>query len=56
MSAFGHAHFEVEEMTVLGDRAFVKRRYTWRDGHGRGVDLMRVRDGKISESFVYVNG
>lgn len=53
---FPNAHFEVEEMTVLGDRAFVKRRYTWRDGHGRGVDLMRVRDGKVSESSVYVKG
>ncbi|HET9649179.1 MAG TPA: nuclear transport factor 2 family protein [Microlunatus sp.] len=51
-----NAHFEIEELVTIGDRAFVKWRYTWPDGHVRGVDLMRTRDGKITESLAYVKG
>jgi ketosteroid isomerase-like protein len=50
------ALFEVEDMNVAGDRAVVRWRYTWADGHVRGVDLMRVRDGKVTESLAYVKG
>src|SRR5262249_46599435 len=46
-----NAHFDVEELVTVGDRAVVQWRYTWGDGHVRGVDLMRVRDGKVTESF-----
>ncbi len=51
-----NARFEIEELVTLGDRAIVKWRYTWQDGHVRGVDLVRVRDGKVSESLAYVKG
>jgi hypothetical protein len=38
------------------DRALVLWRYDWVDGHVRGVDVMRVRDGKVVETFAYVKG
>jgi uncharacterized protein (TIGR02246 family) len=50
------AHFEMEEVVTVDDRAFVKWRYAWADGHVRGVDVMRVRDGKVAESLAYVKG
>jgi uncharacterized protein (TIGR02246 family) len=51
-----NASFIVEELTTFGDRALVKWRYSWGDGYVRGVDLMRVRDGRVSESLAYVKG
>jgi ketosteroid isomerase-like protein len=56
-----HAHFEAEDQTFAGDRAVVAWVYTWRDesgtvGHIRGVDLFRVRDGKVAEKLSYVKG
>jgi len=52
------AIFESEEMIVLGDRCVVRWVYRKvRDGqpwHLRGVDVFRVRDGKIAEKLVYV--
>lgn len=50
------ARFETEELVVVGDRAVLKWRYTWGDGHVRGVDLLRVRDGRVAESLAYVKG
>ena len=50
------AHFDIEELSTVGERAIVKWRYTWGDGHVRGVDLIRVRDGKVPESLAYVKG
>lgn len=51
-----NAHFDEEELIALGDRCVVRWRYTWGDGHVRGVDVMRIRDGKVSEKFSYVKG
>lgn len=55
-----HARFETEEMFVAGDRAVVRWIYRWtRDGvpgHVRGVDVFRVRDGKVAEKLSYVKG
>jgi uncharacterized protein (TIGR03086 family) len=53
--------FETEESVVLGDRAVVRWQYSWREpsgdrGHVRGVDVLRLRDGKIAEKFSYVKG
>lgn len=50
------ARFTMEEVTTFEDRAFVLWRYDWADGHVRGVDVMRVRDGKVVETFAYVKG
>jgi uncharacterized protein (TIGR02246 family) len=50
------AHFDLEELVTAGDRALVRWRYSWGDGHVRGADLVRVRDGQICESLGYVKG
>ena len=54
------ARFDAEEEFAAGDRCVVRWVYHWvRDGepgHVRGVDLFRVRDGKVAEKYSYVNG
>lgn len=50
------ARFETEEVFTGGDRAVVRWRYDWGAGHVRGVDIMRVREGKVSEKLSYVKG
>ena len=55
------AAFEFEEEFGCGDRAVVRWLYRWVDtsgvvGHLRGVDLFRVRDGKVAEKLSYVKG
>src|SRR5262252_5086022 len=51
------ANFTVEEQFCGDtDRAIVRWRYDWGDGHVRGVDVIRVRDGKVCESLGYVKG
>ncbi|MCC6453425.1 MAG: nuclear transport factor 2 family protein [Caldilineaceae bacterium] len=55
------ARFESEEIFATGDRCVVRWIYRWTDegnnrGHVRGVDLFRVREGKIAEKFSYVKG
>ena len=38
------AHFDAEEMIVMGDRAVVRWRYSWGTGHVRGIrSLPRAR-------------
>ena len=56
-----HASFETEEIFVCGERGVVRWRYTWIDqagvsGHVRGVDVLRTRDGKVTECLSYVKG
>ena len=48
--------FEAEEIFAAGDRVVQRWRYSWDGGHVRGVDVFRVRDGKVSEKFSYVKG
>ncbi len=55
------ATFETEELVALGDRAFFRWVYRWTDrdgkhGHVRGVDLVRVSEGKVAEMLAYVKG
>ena len=50
------ARFETEEMVVAGDRAVVRWRFDWGSGHVRGIDLFKVRDGKVAEKLSYVKG
>jgi hypothetical protein len=37
-----------------GDRCVVRWRYDWGKGHVRGVDVIRLRDGLIAETYSYV--
>lgn len=50
------ASFDTEDQFAAGDRAVVRWRYSWGDGHIRGVDVFRVRDGKVAEKLSYVKG
>lgn len=54
------AYFAAEEIVGAGDRAVVRWRYSWTnaegEGHIRGIDLFRVRDGKVAEKLSYVKG
>ncbi len=55
-----HARFETEEMFGAGDRCVVRWVYHWikdgTPGHVRGVDVFRVRDGRVAEKLSYVKG
>jgi len=53
--------FETEEVFVCGQRVTALWRYSWLNadaspGHIRGVDVFRMRDGKIAEKLSYVKG
>ena len=51
------ARFFVEEQFTAGaGRAVVRWRYDWTDGHVRGVDIVRIRNGRLAESLAYVKG
>ena len=54
------AVFEAEEVFAAGDRCVVRWIYRKvKDGkpwHLRGVDVFRVRDGKVAEKLAYVKG
>jgi ketosteroid isomerase-like protein len=53
--------FTEEEMFVCGDRGVLRWRFGWRDddgteGHVRGADVVRFRDGLVAEKLSYVKG
>ena len=52
-------HFEPESIIARGDRGEIRWRLVWGPDHVnsvRGVNLMRVRDGRIVEAQGYVKG
>jgi ketosteroid isomerase-like protein len=54
-----NAIIDIEELYGCGDRATMRWRYRWGDStdeYVRGVDVYRVRDGKIAEKLSYVKG
>ena len=48
--------FEAEETFGAGDRVVQLWRYTWDGGHVRGVDVFKLRDGRVAEKLYYVKG
>ena len=54
------ARFEAEDIFAAGDRCTVRWIYNWTNpddtGYVRGVDVFRVRDGKVAEKLSYVKG
>jgi ketosteroid isomerase-like protein len=55
------ARFDAEDVIATRDRCVVQWRFTWENDDGsegsvRGVDVLRVRDGKVAEKFAYVKG
>ena len=43
-------------MFGAADRVVQLWRYSWDGGHIRGVDVFKVRDGKVAEKLSYVKG
>ena len=61
LSAAQDQVIEPEEFIVCGDRCTMRWVYQWTEadgkaGHIRGVDVFRVRDGKVAEKLSYVKG
>ena len=50
------SQFTVDENIEAGDRVTQLWTYSWGDGHVRGIDVFRVRDGLVTEKFSYVKG
>ncbi len=50
------SHFDTEDLFVAGDRAVSLWSYSWADGHIRGVDVFKLRDGLVAEKLSYVKG
>ena len=48
--------FMVEDAFGAGDRAVQRWRFDWGVDHVRGVDVFRVRDGRVAEKLSYVKG
>jgi ketosteroid isomerase-like protein len=56
MVADPNGSFEVEDVVISGDRATIRWRYHFGAGEGnsvRGVTLIKVRDGRITEALGY---
>jgi predicted SnoaL-like aldol condensation-catalyzing enzyme len=51
-----NAHIEIEEIFGLGFHCVMRWEYTWGDGHVRGVDVFKLKDGLICEKLSYVKG
>ena len=48
--------FTTEHAVISGDRATYQWSYDYSEGHVRGIDLFKVRTGKVAEKFSYVKG
>lgn len=53
--------FTEEDLFVAGERGVLRWRFSWANedgspGHVRGVDVLRLRDGKVCEKLSYVKG
>jgi len=59
LAAAKDTEFELEEVFVADDRAVIRWRFRFGPGPSdwnRGVNLMRVRDGRIVEAMGYLKG
>ena len=51
-----NAHIDIEDIFGAGNHCVMRWRYTWGDGHVRGVDIFKVEEGLIHEKLSYVKG
>lgn len=51
-----NAHIDIEEIFGLGNHCIMRWKYTWGEGHVRGVDVFKLKDGLICEKLSYVKG
>jgi predicted SnoaL-like aldol condensation-catalyzing enzyme len=50
------AHIDIEEIFGMGNRCIMRWKYSWGEGHVRGVDIFKVEEGLITEKLSYVKG
>jgi len=50
------SHFTVEDSFSAGSHVVQRWRYDWDNGHVRGIDVITVEDGKVTEKVAYVKG
>lgn len=50
------AHIEIEDIFGMGLHCIMRWKYSWGNGHVRGVDVFQIRDGLICEKLSYVKG
>ena len=50
------SQFEVEDAFVAEDLLVQRWRFSWGDGHVRGIDVIRVVNGLVAEKLSYVKG
>jgi hypothetical protein len=48
--------FTVEDSFVAGTHLVQRWRFDWGDGHVRGIDVVSVVDGRVTEKLSYVKG
>lgn len=51
-----NAHIDIEEIFGMGMHCIMRWKYTWGDGHVRGVDIFKIEEGLIREKLSYVKG
>ena len=51
-----NTRFTTEESFATGTQFVQRWRYDWRGGHVRGVDLITVVDGLVTQKLSYVKG
>ncbi len=56
-----HAHIDIEDIFGFRLHCIMRWKYSWVDaegkqGHVRGVDIFKLKDGLISEKLSYVKG
>lgn len=50
------SHFTIEDSFAAGSRIVQRWHYDWGDGRVRGVDVITVKDGQVTEKLSYVKG
>jgi ketosteroid isomerase-like protein len=50
------SRFTVEDSFSAGAHVIQRWRYDWHGGHVRGIDVITVRDGRLTEKLAYVKG
>jgi predicted SnoaL-like aldol condensation-catalyzing enzyme len=50
------ARIDIEEIFGMDNHCIMRWKYTWGEGHVRGVDVFKVEDDLITEKLSYVKG
>ena len=50
------SRFTVEDSFTAGTRVVQRWRYDWAGGHVRGIDVITVENGQVTQKLAYVKG